>query len=126
MPLAAKPATASPNGSTNTLPRSPSMRKADCPNLSTRMLLLRSKCQEALVGMVVLAAAQQRSCRRHETRDDGERERGVQAVAERARYQLREEGMTRDQRAVVAAETGEPVGAHEVLYRVVAEERREQ
>src|SRR3954451_1406655 len=130
MPREAKPVTASPNGSMKTLPPSPSIRKADCPYHSTRMLLLGSCCKGGrelrLVGVLVAAAAHQRSGGRHQTGDDRERERRMQTVAERAGDQVGEKGPARDHGAVVRAESRKSVRADEVLDRVVAQEGGEQ
>ena len=80
-PAAAACGPRSSNGSMKTVV-SPSVRRnADCPYHSSCMPLLRDEDG----GAGTRAAAHGRRRRRDEARDDGERERDVQAVAERRR-----------------------------------------
>ena len=85
-----------------TLPLSPVREKADWPYHSTCMLFLqflkmpaRGRFDGRLVGVVVAAAAQQRGRGGDQAGDDGEGEGGVEAVAERAGDQVREEARGR-------------------------------
>src|SRR4051812_6215659 len=61
----------------------PGRRKADCPNHSTRMVLLGS-WEERDLAVVEAAAAQQRRRGGDQAGDDREREGRVQAVPERS------------------------------------------
>src|SRR5690242_20773990 len=106
-------------------------RNADWPYHSTCMLFLRSgraKRSDWHRGVVVLiaAAAHQRGERGHETGADRERERLVQAAAERRGDEMREERVARDGCAVGRAQGGERVRPEQVLDGVVAEEGSEQ
>src|SRR3954465_976328 len=115
----------SPNGSIATVCSLPLRRNADCPYHSICMLLLWPGEGEGLA--VVEDASAQRRCRgRHEAGDDRERERRVQAAAERLGDQLREEVRAGQHRAVVQRDRAEGVRADEALDRVVAEEGGEQ
>src|SRR3954453_15229996 len=111
----------------------PSLRlNADWPYHSTRMLLLRlGRQQGAGGGPAVLvadlaAAAHQRRDGGDQAGDDRERERGVQAVAERRGDQVGEEPRPGEQRVVVRREPGQHVRTQQVLDRVVAQEGREE
>src|SRR5271166_229819 len=127
----------SPNGSMNTVRSPSSRRKADCPYHSTCMLLLPcSRGDRFFVGslarrlrlftIVITPAPQQRRAGGDQAGDDRERERLVQARAERRGDQVREERAPRDRRVVHRREQAERVRADQVFDRVVAEERREQ
>src|SRR4051794_38601008 len=115
----------SPKGSIATVCSAPLRRKADCPYHSICMLLLRSGQVQGL-AVVEDAAAQRRGRGGHEAGDDRERERGVQAVPERLRDQLREEVLPGEHGAVVQRDRVQRVRAHEALDRVVAEKGGEQ
>src|SRR5919112_4039340 len=85
----------SPKGSMTTVTSSATRRNVDCPNHSTRMLLLGS-FDERHLAVVEAAAAQQRGRGGDEAGDDRERERRVQPILERAGDELREEAGSRD------------------------------
>src|SRR5215470_19913610 len=87
----------SPNGSITTFAPSAVRVNADWPCHSTRMLFLQSLdlwVRRRLVGVVVAAAAEQGGAGCDQAGHDRERERGGEAVAERAGDQVREEGVT--------------------------------
>src|SRR3954454_19928796 len=115
----------SPNGSMTTVTPPATSRNVDCPNHSTCMVLLGS-CDECHLAVVEAAAAQQRGRRGDEAGDDRERERRVQAIAERTRDELREEAGTGDRVLVGRRERVQRLRAEQALDRVVAQERREQ
>src|SRR4029453_3115987 len=115
---------------------SPSVRrKADCPYHSTCMLLLElDRAQTAGDGggsLVLLLvdhapAAQQRGGGGDQAGDDREGEGGVEAVLERPRDEVGEEGAAGQRRLVVRGEPPEHVRAEQVLDRVVAQEGGEE
>src|SRR6202012_5542984 len=132
-PRSASSAPMSPKGSMKTFASEPVRVKADCPCHSTRMLLLQlrdlgwpDRGLGWLLGVVVLAAAQQRGGGGDETGDDREGEGGVETVAERARDQLRDEGLAGERGVGMVREVREDFGADQVLDRVVAEEGGEE
>src|ERR1700712_3998033 len=117
----------SPKGSMKILPSAPVRAYEDWPNHSTCMVLLQFGGQglpplrlaggrgRGLVGVLVLAAAHQRGAGGGQAGDDCEEEGGVEAVAERAGDQMREEALAGEDRFGVRAGGVHGAGADQVF-----------